>query len=86
MGFGGGWGMGGAGWVLMLVVWVLLVAVIVWGVTRLLPGSATRHADRPNRVETPEEILDRRFASGEIDAETYRTARDELAARRAEPR
>lgn len=36
----------------------------------------------PGRPETAEEILDRRFALGEIDAEQYRAARAELAAAR----
>jgi putative membrane protein len=83
MGFDG-WGMGFAGWIFMMVFWVALIALIVWGLTRLLPRSGSRGADRPK--ETPEEILDRRFASGDIDAETYRNARNELAAHRAEPR
>ncbi|MGW7261028.1 hypothetical protein [Streptomyces sp. NPDC054834] len=40
---------------------------------------------RPAR-ETPEEILDRRFASGEIDADAYPEARERLAAHRPRPR
>jgi len=75
---GYGWGMG-VGWIFMLVFWVALIALIVWVVTRLLPTSGTREASG-DRTETPEEILDRRFASGEITPEEYEKARDVLAA------
>jgi putative membrane protein len=77
---GYGWGMG-VGWIFMLVFWVVLIGLIVWAVTRLLPSSGTR--DGGDRAEVPEEILDRRFASGEIDAEEYQRVRDQLAATRA---
>jgi len=78
---GYGWGMG-VGWIFMLVFWVALIALIVWAVTRLLPTSGTREAGGGDRTETPEEILDRRFASGEITPEEYEKARDVLAGTR----
>jgi putative membrane protein len=71
--------MGAGGWVLMGLFWVLLLALIFWAVVRLLPRSD--QADRPAE-DTPEEILDRRFASGELDAETYRMQRQALVAAR----
>jgi putative membrane protein len=77
---GYGWGMG-VGWIFMLVFWVVLIGLIVWAVTRLLPSSGTRVGG--DRAAAPEEILDRRFASGEIDAEEYQRVRDQLAATRA---
>jgi putative membrane protein len=49
---------------------------VVWAVVALLPGNRTGSAVRP---ESPGEILDRRFARGEIDVEQYRLARAELA-------
>jgi putative membrane protein len=77
---GYGWGMGPAGWIFMGLFWVLVIGLIVWAVVALLPnvrstGSRTSH-------ETALEILDRRFAMGEIDAEQYRRAREELTATR----
>jgi putative membrane protein len=53
--------------------------VVVWAVATLLPGN--RPSGR-GRTESPQEILDRRFAQGEIDVEQYRRARDELAGNR----
>jgi putative membrane protein len=69
-GYGIGWG-----WmVLMPLLWIVLVAVIAWAVVRLMqrPGAGGR--DQARR-ETPQEILDRRFAAGDIDADAYTRAR-----------
>jgi len=76
---GYGWGMGFAGWVFMGLFWVVVLALVVWAVVALLPGARAGGRGRP---ETPEEILDRRFALGELDTEEYRRAREELAAAR----
>lgn len=61
-------GMGAGGWLLMSVLWVVLIAVIVWAVANLFPRGERNDEDL---AERPEEILDRRFASGEIDPATY---------------
>ncbi|MGW4156923.1 SHOCT domain-containing protein [Micromonospora chersina] len=71
----------GSGWIwmtLMPVVWIALIAVIVWAVARLVQRPAD--PGRQGR-ETPQEILDRRFALGEIDAEEHGRARAHLAGR-----
>jgi putative membrane protein len=74
---GYGWGMGFAGWIFMVLFWIVVIGGVVWAVVTLLPGSRAGTRGQP---ETPEEILDRRFALGELDAEQYRRAREELAA------
>jgi putative membrane protein len=73
MGYGFGMGFG---WIFMGLFWIVLVGLVVWGATVLLPGSQTAGQ---TRRETPEEILDRRFALGELDIGQYRQARDRLA-------
>lgn len=75
---GWGWGMGAGGWIAMVVFWVAVLALIVWAVARIFPGGSGREAGPWS--ETPEEILDRRFAAGELDAETYRSMRAALSA------
>jgi putative membrane protein len=86
------WGMHGdvgAGWwivmmVLMVLFWGAVIAGIVWlirGVTR--GGSAS--GERVVTRESPVEILERRFAEGEITAEDYRARREVLASGTAEP-
>jgi putative membrane protein len=76
MGWYGG-GMGWAAWLGMGLFWLVLIGVIVFLVVRLLPSSGPR-GDGGTR-ETAEEILDRRFARGEIDIETYQAQRAALA-------
>ncbi|HEX7397429.1 MAG TPA: hypothetical protein VF312_07780 [Propionibacteriaceae bacterium] len=83
MGWGNmGWGgMGVGGMIGMVVFWLVLIALIVWAVSRLLPGR--QGSSQPGQ-ETPEEILDRRFARGEVDLETYQLQRAALATARGE--
>ncbi len=79
MGWYGG-GMALWGWLFMGVFWVALLVLIVWLVVRLLPSGGPRTTGPA--VETPEDILDRRFARGEIDEQTYTAQRAALAAHR----
>ena len=73
----GGWG--GWGWMaLMPLLWIVLIGAIVWAVVALTQRPSDRTMPEQRR-ETPQEILDRRFASGEIDADAYTQARDQLA-------
>jgi putative membrane protein len=76
-------GMGAAGWVMMSVLWVILIAAIVWAFAALF-GRGDRAAGGAATSERPEEILDRRLASGEIDADTYDALRTKLRAARAQ--
>jgi putative membrane protein len=81
MGWYGG-GMGWCGWLGMGLFWLLLGAIL-YLVVRLLPGGGQAGTGRGGfggpRADSPEEILDRRFAQGEIDIETYQAQRAALA-------
>lgn len=73
---------------LMPVIWLLLVGLIVWAVVQLTRTSGHDHeavVPATGHREGPQEILDRRFASGEIDAETYTQLREHLAGRSRGP-
>lgn len=74
-----GWcgGMGWGGWLFMGLFWLVLLGVILYLVVRLLP-TAGSGAGRHGLQETPEQILDRRFANGEIDVATYQAQRAAL--------
>ena len=88
MGYGGaGWGgMGWGGVVGMVLVWVVLIGLIVWAATRLLPSRRGGNVNQQSAQDTPEEMLDRRFARGEIDLENYQSQRAALASARGERR
>ncbi len=76
-GYGTGWG-----WmVLMPLVSIAVLGVVIWAVVRLVQRPGDRQPSAGARRETPQEILDRRFASGEIDADTYTQARARLSGR-----
>ncbi|CAI9403831.1 hypothetical protein [Nocardioides sp. T2.26MG-1] len=83
----------GAVWLFMGLFWVLLLGLIVVLVVRLLPAGdarSTRGAEPPagglpaGSTESPEQTLDRLFAVGEIDEQTYRSRRTALAEMRRE--
>lgn len=67
----------GGGWITMLLIWVVVIAAVVWIASRSFPsrsgGGDSRAADA-----TSKQILDERFARGEIDADEYRRLRREL--------
>ncbi|MFE3324966.1 SHOCT domain-containing protein [Streptomyces sp. NPDC059176] len=81
---------GGWAWMaFMPLLWIVLIGFVVWAVVRFT-HHPTGHGNGPEQrwpqKETPEEILDRRFASGEIDADAYTEARQRLAAHRPRQR
>jgi putative membrane protein len=53
------------------LVWMVLLGGLVWA---LIANNGSRRPGRQNAVE----ILNERFARGEIDGETYRTTKIEL--------
>lgn len=78
------YGNGGWAWMaVMPLIWIALIGLIVWAAVRLTQQSPqTRRDDRDRgeeRSESAQEILDRRFASGEIDADSYTEARRRIA-------
>jgi putative membrane protein len=69
-----GWSAGGW-WAMaigMVLFWALVVGVVVW-LVRSLPWSVHRQGR-----DTALDVLDRRFAAGEISAEDYRERRSVL--------
>jgi putative membrane protein len=68
-------------WIGMGLFWVVLIGLVVFLVVRLLPGSGDAHqpVSAPRTAESAEQILDRMFATGEIDEQTYRARRGALS-------
>jgi putative membrane protein len=74
----GGW-MGG-GWLWMVLLAVAIVLLIVWAVRGTAgAGSSQQHSpsDKSDRP-TPLEMLDMRFAKGEISEDEYKSMRRTL--------
>ena len=78
-----GGGMWGGGWIMFLFSIAFLVAVIVGivFVVRALSASGTGgdHQVPPRERETPEELVRRRYAAGEIDREEYEQKLSDLS-------
>jgi putative membrane protein len=74
-----GWGWGGM-WLgpLFMIGWLALLVALVVLVVRWLGGAAPTGA-RPER--TAREILDERYARGEIDREEYQRRRQDIDGR-----
>jgi putative membrane protein len=76
---GWGWWMA-TGWLWMIVIWGL----IIWAIARIAAGGSRSHRDR-SADATPLEILERRYASGELTDEQFEAMRRRLTARPANP-
>jgi putative membrane protein len=78
MGMGLGFGMFGL--LFMVLFWGGLIALAIWLVSVLFPISSRRRttpgADQP---QSPREILDTRYARGEISREEYELMKQDLS-------
>jgi putative membrane protein len=80
-----GWGMHGSGsgwWIIGAAVMMLCMGGMMWMMMRGMGGGSSPASsappERPAIKESPVEILERRFAEGEISAEDYRARREML--------
>jgi putative membrane protein len=70
---GGGWFMGGM-WVFWIFLLVVLVLVVRWAATGFRQGdSGVTRGDGSRAVETPEDVLKKRYARGEISREEFQS-------------
>ena len=63
----------------MLVFWGSLLALIFWGVRSLISSNNVQHPDSAGRSLSAREILDQRYARGEIDRDEYEAIKEDLA-------
>ena len=73
MGYYGGFGLlGGLGMGVAMILWVVLIGLAIWTVARLFQGQ--------NRLvlESPLDLLKRRYARGEIGEDEFERAKQKL--------
>jgi putative membrane protein len=85
------WGMHGSGWWLLAAIpMMLFMGAMMWMMMRGMMGGcsspdSSARSDTSVSRETPMEVLERRFAEGEISIEEYRARREALVDGAAEP-
>jgi putative membrane protein len=71
---GMGWGLGGIG---MILVWLIPILLVVFLVRAFIGRSGGQPDERPHK--TPLEVLDARYANGEVERDEYLKRRGDLA-------
>lgn len=73
---GDGWGW----WMLFGWLWMIgLIAVVAWAIASFArPETNREQGRRPDRLPSPLEILERRYASGEIGDDEFERMRRQL--------
>ena len=83
---GDSWGMHGSGgwWILGGAVMMLCMGAMMWMMMRGMGGGSSAPGEPPDTTQSALDILDCRFAQGEISVEEYRERREILAGADAE--
>ena len=68
-----GWGLGGG--IMMIIVWAAMILFIVWIVKEVGGRSGS---DKPRHGKSALEILEERYAKGEIDKKEFEEKRKDL--------
>ena len=68
------------GWIAMVLAMVVFWSLVIFGLLMIFRGDRESRPDRGLVERSPEQLLDERFARGEIDAEEYHARRDTLRA------
>ncbi len=66
-----GYGMGTGGWALMIAAMTIFWAFVIVSGVMMFRGDSGRRTDTATRTPGSFEILDNRFARGEIDRDEY---------------
>ncbi len=74
-----GMGFGLFGLLLMLLAWGLLIALAVWLISALFPRTDKESTSSLHESLSAREILERRYARGEINREQYELMKQDLA-------
>ncbi len=78
-----GSGLGWGGVLLMtlsMVFWFAVLGLLIWALVRWITHYAAPRGGAPIQEMSPREILEQRYARGEIDAATFEQMRERLDA------
>jgi len=78
-----GSGLGWGGVLLMtlgMVFWFAVLGLLIWGLVRWMTRYAAPHGNSPVQGMSAREILEQRYARGEIDTTTFEQMRERLEA------
>ena len=70
------WGTGH--WIFMILIWVLIIAFVITLIWFLVKKGGESGRSFPESKKTAKDILDERYARGEIDDDEYRQKKKEL--------
>ena len=73
---GFGFGIGGFFW--MVLIWILLIAGAVWLIKMIFSGTAARSGEDPGKNDQAIDILNTRYARGELGREEYERMKADL--------
>ena len=68
----------GIGLIWMLLFWGGVILLAVWLISLLFPNVSQTPPNPPHALTSAQDILDQRFARGELSAEQYREMRQTL--------
>jgi putative membrane protein len=71
-------GMGWGGWVIMTLTMVAFWSLVVFGILAIFRSDRDDRVNQGTAERDPLQILDERFARGEIDADEYHARRETL--------
>ncbi len=72
-------GFGVLGLLLMLLFWALLIALAVWAIGMLFPTGRAGHTTSRAEHLNAQQILELRYAGGELTREQYELIRQDLS-------
>ena len=75
---GFGMGFGGLGLILMILFWGALIVGAVWLVMFLVKSNSQNSTLQVQRIVNAHDILDQRYARGELDRETYESMKADM--------
>ena len=73
-----GFGFGIGGFLVMVLIWILLIVGAIWLIKALFSGDISRSSGNNKQEEQAIDILNKRYASGELNRDEYEVMKQDL--------